>query len=214
MPFSHHMEPNVLDYWFGNTSPTIPGTFQVGLVLQLGQLSTALTAGTSYTSIACATVTAAYSGAASDVILIGTGANTQVVYSSATWSASATSISINSFIANQAFAIGTPFIRCDVYATAQEPSSGGYARVAVTNNTTNFPASTASADYYQKLNGTAITFPQATGNWGTVAGFLLGDNATPGSGNLFAFGALNAAQAISTGNTPSFAANSLTITLL
>jgi hypothetical protein len=208
------MEPNILDYWFGNTAPTIPGTYQVGLVLQLGQLSTALTAGTSYTSLACATVTAAYAGAANDVILIGTGANTQVVYSSATWAAAATSISVNSFIANQAFAIGTPFIRCDAYATAQEPSGGAYARVAVTNNATNFPAATASADYYQKQNGTAITFPQASASWGTVAGFLLGDNATPGTGNVFAYGALNASQAISTNNQPSYAANQLTITLL
>ncbi len=213
MPYSHYMEPKVLDAWFGDTAPTVPATVYVGLILQLGTLSSALTAGTSYTSLACATNTASYAGAANDIILIGSGATTQVVQASALWASAATSISVSSFIANAAYPIGTPFIRCDVYATAQEPSGGAYARVAVTNNTTNFPASTASGTGYQKQNGTAITFPQATANWGTVAGFLIGDNATPGSGNILAYGALNAAQAFSTNNTPSFPVGSLIFAL-
>jgi hypothetical protein len=103
-----------------------------------------------------------------------------------------------------------------VYAVAQEPSSGSYARVSSTNNTTNWPnASAASgAPGYQTQNGTTITFPQATGSWGTVAGFLIGSSATPGSGSVYFYGVLNAAQLISTGNTPTFNAESLTVSLV
>ena len=47
-----------------------------------------------------------------------------------------------------------------------EVTGGSYARVSVTNNTTNFPAAALSAG--QVVNGTAITFPTATGAWGDV----------------------------------------------
>ena len=218
MPFSRKFEQSVLDSWFGNTAPTIPGTYYVGLILQLGALSSTLTAGASFTSLPCAAsgggAVAAYSGANGDTILIGSGPNTQVVSASALWTSSATSISVNSFIADQTFAAGTPFVRCDVYATAQEPSGGSYARVPVVNNTTNLPAATLSGDSYQKQNGVDISFPQCTVDWGKVAGWLVGDNITPGSGSLFAYGALGSAQLISAGNTPSFSVDQITITLL
>jgi hypothetical protein len=44
-------------------------------------------------------------------------------------------------------------------------AANAYARVAVTSNTTNFPAASGGS----KSNGTAIAWPQATGSWGTVA---------------------------------------------
>ena len=216
MPLTPYTEPKVLDAWLGSTAPTVPATTYLGLVLECGELSTALVAGTAYTSIACATKTVAYAIASGDIILIGAGSTSQTLEASAAASVAATSVSVDSFIANAAYAVGTPFIRCTVYATAQEPSGGSYARVSVTNNTTNWPNSTAngSGPGYIKQNGTAITFPAATAGWGTVAGFLIGDNATPGSGNLLAFGVLNASQAISSGNTPTFAADSLSVTLV
>jgi hypothetical protein len=214
MPLSNHALPNILDYWFGDTAPTIPGIYYFGLVLELGELSTALTAGTAATSLACATATAAYSGADEDIILIGTTSTAwQTVQANGSWSASATSITVDSFVPNYSYPIGTPFIRCDAYATAQEPSGGAYARPSLTNNTTNFPATTESDPYagWQKLIATAVTFAQATASWGKVAGFLIGDNATPGSGNIFVWGVINGAQTISTNNVPTFPANSLTI---
>jgi len=217
MPFSKYLEEGALGLYFGDTTTgagTPPATYEVGLVLQCFQLSTSLTAGTAYTSLACATDTVAYAIASGDTILIGTGSTTQAVVASAAAAVGATSISVNSFIANATYAVGTPGIRCDVYATAQEVSttSTGYARVAVTNSTTNFntPSGGSPASV---TNKTAITFPQATASWGTVAGFLLGDNATLGSGNIWGYGMLNAAQVISVNNTPSFAAGALTITL-
>ncbi len=62
-------------------------------------------------------------------------------------------------------------------STAGEVSGGSYARVAVTNNATNWPAAASGA----KSNGTAITFPQATADWGTVTYFAILDAATAGN---------------------------------
>jgi hypothetical protein len=54
----------------------------------------------------------------------------------------------------------------DTGSNFTEPSGGSYARVAVTNNTTNWPgASTANPSV--KSNGTEIEFPQATADWAT-----------------------------------------------
>lgn len=44
-------------------------------------------------------------------------------------------------------------------------TGSGYARVSLTNNTTNFP----NASSGQKTNGTLISFPQATGDWSAGA---------------------------------------------
>jgi hypothetical protein len=77
----------------------------------------------------------------------------------------------------------------------------------VTNNGTNWPAASGGA----KSNGAAITFPQATASWGTVTHFGILDAAT--SGNLLCWGALSASKTIDAGDTPSFAAGELDITL-
>lgn len=87
-----------------------------------------------------------------------------------------------------------------------EVSGGAYARVAVTNNATNWPAATGGT----KKNGTAITFPTATANWGTVVAFAIFDAAT--AGNILHWGDLTVAKTVTTGDTPSFAANAITIT--
>lgn len=88
-----------------------------------------------------------------------------------------------------------------------EVSGNAYARVAVTNNATNFPAASGGA----KANGTAITFPQATGSWGTVTHFGIFDAAS--AGNLLGWNALTASKTIDAGDTPSYAVGSLSLTL-
>jgi hypothetical protein len=62
-----------------------------------------------------------------------------------------------------------------------EVTGGAYARVSVTNNTTNFPAPAAQA----AASGTAITFPAASATWGTIVAIGLFDAA---SGGNFKFG--------------------------
>jgi hypothetical protein len=59
-----------------------------------------------------------------------------------------------------------------------EVSGGSYARKAVTNNGTNFPAAVDGI----KSNGTAITFATATADWGSVDGvgiFAASSGGTP-----------------------------------
>lgn len=89
-----------------------------------------------------------------------------------------------------------------------EVSGNAYARVAVTNNATNFPAASGGS----KANGTAITFPQATpSGWGVVTQFGIFDAST--SGNLLAWGDLTASKTVDALDTVSFAIGALTITL-
>jgi len=87
-----------------------------------------------------------------------------------------------------------------------EPTGGSYARVAVTNNATNWPAASARA----KSNGVAITFVAATASWGTATHFVIYDAAS--GGTFVAWGALSGATAIGTGVQVSFAIGDLDIT--
>lgn len=90
--------------------------------------------------------------------------------------------------------------------TGTEVAGGSYARVAVTNNATNFPAASGGS----KANGTAITFVQATALWGTVTHVGIRDAAS--GGNLLYHGALTASRTINNGDTFSIAIGQLTIT--
>lgn len=67
-----------------------------------------------------------------------------------------------------------------------EVSGNAYARVAVTNNTSNFPTPTTG----QSSNATAITFPTPTGSgWGTIVAGGWYDAST--GGNLLFAGPFN-----------------------
>lgn len=61
--------------------------------------------------------------------------------------------------------------------TGTEVTGGSYARVAVTNNATNFPASSGS----QKQNGTPVTFVAATADWGTIVAVGVFDASSSGN---------------------------------
>ncbi len=95
----------------------------------------------------------------------------------------------------------------DAGGNVTEPSGNSYARVAIGNNSTNWNAASGGT----VTNKTAITFPEATGSWGTVTHFVLYDAAT--AGNALIWGALTASKAIGTGDTASFAAGALSISL-
>jgi len=87
------------------------------------------------------------------------------------------------------------------------PDSNSYARAAVT------AATWDAASGGSKTTGTAITFPEATGSWGTITHFAIVDSGTYGAGNMRMHGALSASKTISNGDTPRFSAGDLTITL-
>lgn len=114
-------------------------------------------------------------------------------------------------------AIGTVYVALytatptDANASGTEVTGGGYARVAVTNNVTNWPAASGTAPT-RKANGTAITFPAPTANWGTITSFAIYDAST--AGNELAWGALTTNKTVNNGDAaPSFAAGALTIDL-
>lgn len=88
-----------------------------------------------------------------------------------------------------------------------EPSGSGYARVAVTNDLTKWPAAVGGA----KSNGEAITFSQASGGWGTVTHAFVSDAAS--GGNVLAAGALAASRMVNTGDVVRFDAGEIDLTL-
>src|SRR3990167_9684376 len=93
-------------------------------------------------------------------------------------------------------------------AVTNEATGTGYARVAVTNNVTNFPAAAAGL----KSNGTAINFPTpGAGGWSTVTHFGIVSTAS-GAGDLLFSGALAVAKTINENDTVSFAIGDLDIT--
>lgn len=79
-----------------------------------------------------------------------------------------------------------------------EVTGGSYARVAITNNATNFPAAVGGV----KTNGTAITFPTPSAGWGTVTHWGLFDAST--SGNLLRYGTLTVSKTVDSGDVISF----------
>lgn len=93
-------------------------------------------------------------------------------------------------------------------ASMTEVSTSGtsYARVALANDLTSWPAATGG----QKSNGVPIAFPTATGAWGTALSFYVCDAAT--GGNALYGGDLATSRTVATGDTPSFAVGALVVT--
>lgn len=87
-----------------------------------------------------------------------------------------------------------------------EASGGSYARASVTNNNTNWPAASSGS----KSNGTAIDFPTATGNWGTIVAFAIFDNSS--GGNMLYWNNVTTPKDVNSGDTASFPIGSITLT--
>lgn len=86
--------------------------------------------------------------------------------------------------------------------TGTEVSGGSYARQSASFASPSNGVSATNAD---------ITFPQATGNWGTVSHIGILDAST--SGNLLYHTQLDASKTIETGDVFKIASGSLTVTL-
>ncbi|HUV64199.1 MAG TPA: hypothetical protein VMW24_09885 [Sedimentisphaerales bacterium] len=86
-----------------------------------------------------------------------------------------------------------------------EPSGNGYTRVEI--SASDWSASAAGA----VCNASNITFPTASGSWGTVTHFALFDSAT--GGNMLACGALEQPKVIGASDTGKFDAGALEIGL-
>jgi hypothetical protein len=85
-----------------------------------------------------------------------------------------------------------------------ECTGGSYARVATTNNTTNWPNGNP------KSNGTEILFPAPTAGWGIATHLGIWDALT--GGNLLYYGALTVPKTINTGDEVLFGIGAIEIT--
>jgi len=88
-----------------------------------------------------------------------------------------------------------------------EPVGGAYARVAVTNNKTNFTVASNGT----LSNATAITFVESTAAWGTITYAFLADALT--AGNVYWFEALPTPKAVASATTVLFSIGSLVISM-
>ena len=89
-----------------------------------------------------------------------------------------------------------------------EPGGGiGYSRVSVANTVAKWPAAVAG----EKKNADAITFPTATGGWGTVGWYGIFNLATGGA--LLGWGALDTARTVNNNDTFQFGPNELVLKL-
>lgn len=82
-------------------------------------------------------------------------------------------------------------------------NANGYARTVATFD--------APVNGVTQNSGT-VTFPAATGSWGTVVAAAIYDSGTYGGGNLLYYGTLGLSKLIDNGDTASFAAGALTVT--
>jgi len=86
-----------------------------------------------------------------------------------------------------------------------EPSGNGYSRVQTSASIW------SSASGGSLSNSQDVTFPEATGSWGTVTHFVLMDAAS--GGNVLAYGSLSQSKTVSSGDTVKFATGGLGISL-
>ena len=104
------------------------------------------------------------------------------------------------------FGLSTTTIQIDGTG-ATEPSAGAYARVAFTNNKSNWgTASNASL-----TNSAAITFPESTASWGTITYVGMWDAST--AGTLWWFDSLSPARAVASTTTVLFAIGAVTVSM-
>lgn len=88
-----------------------------------------------------------------------------------------------------------------------EPSGGSYARVAVTNNLTQWPAAASRT----KSNANEIAFPTATAGWGTIS--HVGIFSASSGGDLLGYQALATARGVLNGDTFKLPAGDLQVTV-
>lgn len=88
-----------------------------------------------------------------------------------------------------------------------EPTGGNYSRKSITNDTSlwNTPSNGAMD------NKAAITFATANGSWGTMTNFFIANHSSNTGSAIIAYGTLAVSKAITSGDTPSFAAGDLDI---
>ena len=104
------------------------------------------------------------------------------------------------------FGLSTTTIQIDGTG-ATEPSGGAYARVALTNDKTNW----GTAANASLTNSAAVTFVESTASWGTITYCGIWDALT--AGNIWFFDVLTPARAVASATTVLFAIGSITVSM-
>lgn len=116
-----------------------------------------------------------------------------------------------SFTPNGTYYIGLSTTAINANGTGvTEPTGGGYKRVAVTNNKTNFTDSTGGI----VQNKVQFEFPESTKAWGTITHVFISDGPTTGGGNILYYDALTTPRTVQTATILLFAINSMKIQLV
>jgi hypothetical protein len=102
------------------------------------------------------------------------------------------------------FCLSTTTINIDG-SGATEPSGGAYARVALTNNKTNW----GNASNAVLTNSTAVQFAESTSSWGTITYVFLSDASS--AGNVWYYDALSPARTVASATTVLFAIGAITV---
>ena len=89
-------------------------------------------------------------------------------------------------------------------------NSNAYARTGPNPLDANWTAASSTDGLTD--NAAAITFPTATGSWGTVTHCMIVDSATHGAGNSIVHGSLSASKAVAINDIFEFAAGALDVT--
>lgn len=114
-----------------------------------------------------------------------------------------------SFTPNGTYYIGLSTTAINAAGTGvTEPTGGGYQRVAVTNNKTNFTDSTGGI----VQNKVQFEFPESTIAWGTITHVFISDSLT--AGNVLYYDALTTPRTVQTATILLFAIDSMKIQLV
>ena len=93
-----------------------------------------------------------------------------------------------------------------------EPSAAhGYSRVEIDNIDTSWKEAVVVSGVGRKSNDIEITFPEASGNWGTITHFFISDSLA--GGNVLGYGVLDTARELLSGDIAKFLVGTLVITL-
>lgn len=92
---------------------------------------------------------------------------------------------------------------------ATEPIGGAYARLTIANNKTNWSTATGADNRVNNL--TELTFPEATGAWGTITNFFISD--APTGGNILVSGTLETPKLIEVGDVARFPIGNISIAI-
>ena len=90
---------------------------------------------------------------------------------------------------------------------ATEPSGGSYARVAFTNDKTNWGVSSNGV----LTNLVALQFTESTASWGTITYVFIADALS--AGNIWYFDALSPSRSVQISTTVLFAIGAITMTM-